>query len=112
MNRRFFGQRIEVTVERDAAGFSLPTSLTVEGRPIAVVEVLSRWHDAGFSALTRRRTWLERRHRTYYRLRGDDGFIYEVYLDRGGKRPNWFLTLQTTSPSASDRSDRPPSEPR
>ena len=90
--RRFFGQRIEVTCEKDDTGFQLPCRFTLGDNEIRVADVLRRWHDYAHPSTSRRRTWLERKHRTYYRVRATDGSIYELYVDRTGGRRDWFLT--------------------
>jgi hypothetical protein len=95
MRRRFFGRRVEVTCEKDAAGFVLPARFELGDRCIHVAEVLAQWHDHGFHPGTRRRSWLERRHRTHYRVRGDDGCLYDLYVDRTGERRDWFVTEQS-----------------
>ncbi len=90
--RRFFGQRVEVVCEEDSAGFHLPSRFILGKEVLGVAEVLRRWHDRGFHPQTRRRTWLERRHRTFYRVRASDGFVYDLYVDRTGGRRDWFVT--------------------
>ena len=97
---RFFGQRLKVTCERDADGFVLPAEFALGDEVIRVTEVLRQWHDSGFAATSPQRTWLERRHRTHYRVRGDDGRIYELYVDRTGGRRDWFLVRRTAGAGA------------
>ena len=89
--QRFFGRRVRVTSEPDAAGFHHPTEFVLGDEVIRVTEVLRRWHDSGFASTSSRRTWLDRRHRTHYRVRGDDGHIYDLYVDRTGGRRDWYL---------------------
>ncbi len=96
---RFFGRRVSVTCEQDAAGFSLPAEFTLGDEVIHVREVLRQWHDSGFAATSPRHTWLERRHRTHYRVRGDDGRVYELYVDRTGSRRDWYLLRRLAGPS-------------
>jgi len=98
MRRRFFGRRVEVTCEKDAGGFALPARFDFGDRCIEVAEVVAQWHDHGFHPAARRRSWLERRHRTYYRVRGDDGCLYDLYVDRTGGRRDWFVTERWDGP--------------
>ena len=107
MRRRFFGRRVEVTSERDAAGFLLPASFELDDRTVRIAEVAAQWHDHGFHPGTRRRSWLERRHRTYYRIRGDDGYSYDLYVDRTGGRRDWFVTEQWDDEDQQATDDRP-----
>jgi len=100
--RRFFGQRVEVVCERDPAGCYLPSRFVLGKEALGIVEVLRRWHDRGFHSQTRRRTWLERRHRTFYRVRATDGFVYDLYVDRTGGRRDWFVTRK--APASGSRS--------
>ena len=95
MRRRFFGQPVRVTTQADAAGLQAPASFELGDECLRVTELLAQWHDAGFHPGSRRRTWLERRHRTYYRVRAEDGSVYELYVDRTGGRRDWFLTEQS-----------------
>jgi hypothetical protein len=99
---RFFGQRIVVRCERDEGGFSEPREFLLGDEAVRVVEVLRRWHDSGFDATTRSRTWLERHHRTHYRVRVEDGGIYELYMDRTGSRRVWFLARRLAHSGAAD----------
>ena len=106
--QRFFGRGVEVACERDAAGFLLPTRFVLGKETIQVAGVVAQWHDHGFHATVRSRTWLERRHRTFYRVRAEDGRLFELYLDRTGSRRVWFVTREW---APGDPADPPPSEP-
>jgi hypothetical protein len=103
--KRFFGQRIRVTCARDAAGFLLPAEFALGDDTIRVQEVLLQWHDSGFASTSTRRTWLDRRHRTHYRIRAADGCVYELYVDRTGNRRDWYLMKQLPGPTSPDRAD-------
>jgi hypothetical protein len=93
---RFFGRRTKVACARDAGGFLLPAEFALGDETIRIAEVLLQWHDSGFASTSPRRTWLERRHRTHYRVRGDDGCVYELYVDRTGRRREWYLVKRLT----------------
>jgi hypothetical protein len=114
---RFFGQRVEVTCEPDAAGFRAPSRFLLGEDAVEVEAVLDSWHDSGFHPRAPRRTWLERRHRTYYRVRAGDGCVYELYVDRTGGRRDWFVARRLGEPPPPDSptltSDpKAPGEPR
>ncbi|MBM3500102.1 MAG: hypothetical protein FJX74_15710 [Armatimonadetes bacterium] len=94
--QRFFGRRVPVRCARDAAGFLLPAQFTLGDEVFHIQEVLLQWHDSGFASTSSRRTWLERRHRTHYRVRADDGCVYELYVDRTGRRRDWYLVRRTS----------------
>ncbi|MBM3476454.1 MAG: hypothetical protein FJX75_24545 [Armatimonadetes bacterium] len=95
---RFFGRRVTVTCREDTAGFLLPAEFVLGEDVVRIAEVLRQWHDSGFAGTSRRRTWLERRHRTHYRVRGEDGRIYDLYVDRTGARREWYLLRRAPRP--------------
>jgi hypothetical protein len=109
--RRFFGERVQVVCDRDAAGFHLPARFVFGEKTVEVAEVLRRWQDRGFHPRTPRRSWLERRHRTFYRVRATDGFVYDLYVDRTGGRRDWFVTRRTPSAREHDPSEADGSAP-
>jgi len=41
-----------------------------------------------------------RHHRNYYHVETDTGERFEIYLDRGAKRPEWVLLKHPGSPPA------------
>jgi hypothetical protein len=110
--QRFFGRRLRVVCEPDAAGFHLPVELTIGDDVIRVVEVLRQWQDSGFASTSRQRTWLERHHRTHYRVRGDDGRIYELYVDRTGGRRDWYLSKRGARADEPQGVPQPPGRER
>lgn len=97
--KRFLGQRVQVRCGQDVAGILLPAELVLGDRVIRVQEVLQQWHDSGFPRTSPRRTWLERRHRTHYLVRAEDGYCYELYVDRTGNRRDWFVVRQSRHPN-------------
>ena len=105
---RFFGRRVRVTCRQDAAGFLLPAEFALGDEVVRIAEVLRQWHDRGFAGTARQRTWLERRHRTHYRVRGDDGRIYDLYVDRTGGRREWYLLRRAARPNEPPEAAEPP----
>ncbi|MCR4425376.1 MAG: DUF6504 family protein [Firmicutes bacterium] len=85
----FVGKPVKVSTDAEGAR---PLAFVCEGRIVAVREVLSEWQDWGFGGThPAARSWRTRRHRNYFRLLGEDGKVYEIYLDRGGRARKWYL---------------------
>lgn len=85
----FIGEPVEVRV---GPGPGAPASFTWQGRSLGVVEVVEAWQDYGFGAThPAARNWRTRRHRNCYRVRAEDGHLYELYLDRGSGQRRWYL---------------------
>ncbi|MFQ6091902.1 MAG: DUF6504 family protein [bacterium] len=85
----FYSQPIEVKVE---GRVERPVSFCWHGREYKIREVWAQWHDAGFGPLPPGSgKWWQRRHRNYFRVVTETDEIFEIYLDRGGKRKEWFL---------------------
>ncbi|MGQ9730882.1 MAG: DUF6504 family protein [Candidatus Zipacnadales bacterium] len=102
--QRFFGQRIEVRCQHDESGLYVPQQFVFGEEVLRITEILRQWHDSGFNATSRRRTWLERRHRTYYRVHTHDGSLCDLYVDRTGNRRDWFLTRRLSLESSTEKS--------
>ncbi len=85
----FIGEPVEVL---HAEGVATPTAFIWRGTALRVVEVIEAWQDYGFGAThPAARNWRTRRHRNWYRVRAEDGCLYELYLDRGARQPRWYL---------------------
>ena len=69
-----------------------PVAFTLRGERWVVAETLQAWADHGFPPGVKRRSWLERRHRNYFRVRTEDGSVWELYLDRSGGARKWFAS--------------------
>ena len=94
MPERFFARLIEVTTSGDV---KVPISFNLDGRDYCITQVIESWPDYGFGTSETSKTWKQRHHRTYFRVKTVDGEIYEMYYDRGTnmKHPEykkWFLT--------------------
>ena len=90
-NTKLIEERIEVGVEARPSGLQEPAFFTWRGRRYEVRRIVSAWVDKGFAAGEVTRRWWRRRHRNYYRVQADDGQVYEIYLDRGGSKRDWYL---------------------
>jgi len=94
MPERYFAQQIEVTTGGEVKA---PVSFKLDGREYTVTEVVEFWPDSGFGSSETSKTWRTRHHRSYYRVKADDGKVYEMYYDRGTnlRHPEfrkWYLT--------------------
>jgi len=92
VSRTLISERIQVETTETAVGLREPAAFVWRGTRYEVAALLSAWVDTGFGAGERTRTWWRRRHRNYYRVRASDGKAYELYLDRGSGRRDWYLT--------------------
>jgi len=84
----FIGEVIEVETEGEP---KRPTRFVWRGRSYRIEHILASWHDASMPNQLRRPRWTMRRHRNYYHVQTDGGERFEIYLDRGKKRPEWVL---------------------
>lgn len=96
MERRFFGQLIEV--ERDDESRA-PVAFSFREERHEVAEILTSWQDYGFPNDGRKHKWIQRRHRNYYRIRTAEGRRFEIYYDRGVSMDNpkymrWYVTRE------------------
>jgi hypothetical protein len=94
MPERFLAREIKVT---SAEGVKTPVAFMLDGREYKVVEVMEWWQDAGYGNSETNKNWRTRHHRSYYRVKADDGNVYEMYFDRGTnlRHPEyrkWYLT--------------------
>ena len=97
MSQQFFGRQIYVTTGGEVRA---PVSFRLDGREYVIAEILDTWFDYGFGrSPMRRKTWRQRHHRNYYRVKTIEGEVFEIYYDRGTKlehpeRKKWFLSRQ------------------
>ena len=89
---KFIGEKI--TVETTGT-VKEPERFTWRETTYEIVEIVMNWQDWGFSAGAKKRDWMARRHRNYFRVRTDSGEVFEIYHDRGRTVPGeWFLCQQ------------------
>lgn len=70
----------------------VPAAFTWRGSRYEIARLLERWTDAGFGDSGRgQHRWWERRHRNCFRVQTTDGQFWDLYLERGSGRRNWFL---------------------
>ncbi|MEW6687262.1 MAG: DUF6504 family protein [Candidatus Edwardsbacteria bacterium] len=86
MNHRFICEKIKVQKDEDAIN---PTSFRWRDKEYRIIEIERKWQDFGY-ALGRppkKQSWRARHHRNYYRVKTESGERFEIYFDRGTKRP-------------------------
>jgi hypothetical protein len=84
----FIGEVISVETEGEV---KRPAGFTWRGQDYRVERILASWHDFQMPTELRRPKWTMRHHRNYYHVQTDTGERFEIYLDRGAKRPEWIL---------------------
>ena len=85
----FISETIEV--KRDKTD-KRPVEFIWRGKPRYIRQIVAEWQDWGFASGVHKADWRQRRHRNYYRVKCDDGCIYEIYLDRKtAQQLTWYL---------------------
>ncbi len=75
----FVDREIEVQLSEDEA--PVPLAFRLGSRQYKIVEQLATWEDHAFAALQRGRDWRQQQQRRYYRVRTEEGEVYELYAD-------------------------------
>jgi hypothetical protein len=89
MKKLFICEKIEV--EYDTQNLSIK-SFVWKDKEYKITEILSAWQDWNFSeALAGKRTWIQRHHRNYFRVKTSNGEVFELYMDRKGNKKEWIL---------------------
>ena len=107
---RFMDREIEVEAAEDAP--RQPVAFKVGGRRYVVAEVLNTWDDEAPGA---GREWRQRQARTFYRLRTEEGDLFDIYYDwsesRRHHRDRWVLhrRLAAAPPAAATEPTPAPS---
>jgi hypothetical protein len=97
MAPQFFSKEIEVTLGGE---FRAPLSFRLGTEEYVISDILETWSDYGFGlSPLRRGRWWQRRHRNYYRVKTNQGEVFEIYYDRGTslehpEQKKWFLSRQ------------------
>ncbi len=104
---QFLGKEISVTLSegevRQPSAFKLgPKSYTVK-------EVIASWLDNAYGAVpARRRGWQDRPERQFYRVRTDEGDVFELYVDTPAGRKSrprkarWYAHRRVTGAAAAE----------
>lgn len=80
------GRFIDEEIEVETGEFGRPQAFVWRGEPFRVVEVLEVQRK-----LDLKKAWWRRRHRDYYRVRTQEGRVFELYFHRGPGRRFWVL---------------------
>ena len=115
----FVDREIEVQLSEDEA--PVPLAFRLGPREYKIVEQLATWEDHAFAALQRGRDWRQQQQRRYYRVRTEEGEVYELYADWSpGRRrrkgeaqgTRWYLHRRLSSGVAKKKAVKEePSEP-
>lgn len=84
----FIGEMIKVET---AGEIKRPVRFTWRGREYVIRAILASWQDFSMPPTLQRPKWIMRHHRNYYHVETEDGRRFEIYLDRGARRPEWVL---------------------
>ena len=71
-----------------------PTSFIWKRKDYKIKEILESWADWGFPpGSPKKKSWRLRHHRNYYKIKTEDGKIFEIYFDRKTKKEEgeWVL---------------------
>ncbi len=93
----FVGRVVEVTLSEDET--PVPLAFRLGPREYKVAEQIATWQEGGFAGPRRGRDWRQQQERRYYRLRTEEGEVYELYVDwsparrrkRGAGAARWYL---------------------
>ena len=103
----FVDREIEVQLSEDEA--PVPLAFRLGSREYKIGEQLATWEDHAFATLQRGRNWRQQQQRRYYRVRTEDGEVYELYADWSpGRRrrkgeaqgTRWYLHRRLSSGAA------------
>ncbi len=103
----FMGREIDVRLSEDEA--AAPVAFRLGSREYKIAEQLTTWEDNAFSGRQRGRDWRQQQQRRYYRVRTEEGEVYEIYADwsparrrRKGRAPaaRWYLHRRLSSTPA------------
>ncbi len=106
----FLGREIEVRLSEDEA--AAPLAFRLGTREYKIAEQLTTWEDRGFGNLQRGRDWRQQQQRRYYRVRTEEGEVYELYADWSPARrrrkgsahgARWYLHRRLSSAPAAEK---------
>ena len=85
-----------ITVETSEEMSFQPVSFIWRGTKYEIEKIINSWQDFSFggSPTPRRAAFKQRRHRNYFRVITTTGEQFDMYYDRGGKKPAWILACR------------------
>jgi hypothetical protein len=91
---KLIAEPVEVEMAAPAGGVYAPARFTWRGRTLAVEHVLRVFAEADWPRTVRTRGWWLKRRHTHWIVRAADGHVYQLRLDRTGRRRQWVLLKQ------------------
>jgi hypothetical protein len=94
----FVGREVEVTLSEEKT--PVPLAFRLGSREFKIAEQIASWQEGGFAGPRRGRDWRQQQERRYYRVRTEEGEVYELYADwsprrrqrKGGEQTvRWYL---------------------
>jgi len=94
----FVGREVEVTLSEDET--PVPLAFRLGSREYKVAEQIASWQGGAFAGPRRGRDWRQQQERRYYRVRTEEGEVYELYADwsprrrrrrEGSRGTRWYL---------------------
>ena len=77
------GEKVKVNAHSGYRGEEAPRKITLHGKEIEVVKILSRWIEEASE---------DRAIKRFFKVKGSDGSIREIYYDE--KNMEWFLKIE------------------
>ncbi len=102
---KFVGREVEVRLSEDEA--AVPLAFRLGQREYKIAEQLASWDDNTFGR-QRGRDWRQQQRRQYYRVRTEEGEVYELYADwsptrrrrkAGAQGTRWYLQRRLSGPA-------------
>lgn len=93
-DNRFLSEKVTM-IETSTGGE--PVRFSFRDAEHRVTQIVRQWQDFGFSPVTHRKNWRNRRHRNYYEVKTDQDAHLLLYFDRGVKPSSprqWYVLEQ------------------
>lgn len=110
----FVDREVEVRLSEDEP--PVPVAFRLGPREYKVAEQIATWEDHAFGRLQRGRDWRQQPRRQHYRVRTDEGEVYELYADwspvrrhrKGeGRGARWYVHSRLTGAAAGPEAEEP-----
>ncbi len=105
----FVGREVEVTLSEDKA--PVPLAFRLGPREYKVAEQIASWPEGTFAGPRRGRDWRQQQERRYYRVRTEEGEVYDLYADwsprhrqrrQGGRGTRWYLDRRISAATSEE----------
>lgn len=102
----FVGREVDVRLSEDEK--AVPLAFRLGAREYKVAERIASWEDKAFAARQRGGDWRQQQQRQYYRVRTEEGEVYELYADwsptrrrrkEGAHGTRWYLHRRLSGPA-------------